>query len=163
MARRPRGGGRAPGAGDGAAGCPGPVRQSGPHPSGRPAQSLVARDLSFRYPDTDRLIFDGLNLSIPAGTSIAIVGQNGAGKTTLAKLLCRLYDPTSGAIEVDGIDLRLFDVEAWRSRITAVFQDFVRFELTLRQNVDPGGTASDQDVRAALADAPTDSPSWIRR
>ena len=121
----------------------------------RPAQSLGLRDLSFRYPDTDRLIFDGLNLSIPAGMSIAIVGQNGAGKTTLAKLLCRLYDPTSGAIEVDGIDLRLFDVEAWRSRIT-VFQDFVRFELTLRQNVDPGGTASDQDVRAALADAGAD-------
>ena len=133
-----------------------PVPRQGPHPSGRPAQSLGARDLSFRYPDTDRLIFDGLNLSIPAGTSIAIVGQNGAGKTTLAKLLCRLYDPTSGAIEVDGIDLRLFDVEAWRSRITAVFQDFVRFELTLRQNVDPGGTASDQDVRAALADAGAD-------
>jgi ATP-binding cassette, subfamily B, bacterial len=125
-------------------------------PSGRPAHSLRVRDLSFRYPDTDRLIFDGLDLTIPAGMSLAIVGQNGAGKTTLAKLLCRLYDPTSGAIAVDGIDLRSFDVDAWRRRITAVFQDFIRFELTLRQNVDPGGTATDGEVRAALADAGAD-------
>ena len=75
---------------------------------------------------------------------------------TLAKLLCRLYDPISGAIEVDGVDLRSFDVDAWRRRVTAVFQDFVRFQLTLRQNVDPGGTATDDDVRAALADAGAD-------
>jgi len=128
----------------------------GQDPSGRPAHSLRVRDLSFRYLDTNRLIFDGLDLTIPAGMSLAIVGQNGAGKTTLAKLLCRLYDPTSGAIEVDGIDLRSFDVDAWRRRITAVFQDFIRFELTLRQNVDPGGTATDDDVRAALADAGAD-------
>ena len=128
----------------------------GQDPRGRPAHSLRVRDLSFRYPDTDRLIFDGLDLTIPAGMSLAIVGQNGAGKTTLAKLLCRLYDPTSGAIEVDGIDLRSFDVDAWRRRITAVFQDFVRFELTLRKNVDPGGTATDDDVLAALADAGAD-------
>jgi ATP-binding cassette, subfamily B, bacterial len=128
----------------------------GQDPRGRPAHSLRVRDLSFRYPDTDRLIFDGLDLTIPAGMSLAIVGQNGAGKTTLAKLLCRLYDPTSGAIEVDGIDLRSFDVDPWRRRITAVFQDFVRFELTLRQNVDPSGTATDDDVLAALADAGAD-------
>jgi ATP-binding cassette subfamily B protein len=128
----------------------------GQDPRGRPAHSLQVRDLSFRYPDTDRLIFDGLDLTIPAGMSLAIVGQNGAGKTTLAKLLCRLYDPTSGAIEVDGIDLRSFDVDPWRRRITAVFQDFVRFELTLRQNVDPSGTATDDDVLAALADAGAD-------
>jgi hypothetical protein len=65
------------------------------------------------------------SLEIPAGTSLAIVGQNGAGKTTLAKLLCRLYDPQSGAIEVDGVDLRDLDLESWRRRVTAVFQDFV--------------------------------------
>jgi ABC-type multidrug transport system fused ATPase/permease subunit len=62
----------------------------GHNPSGRPAHSLGVRDLSFRYPDTNRLIFDGPDLTAPAGTSLAIVGQNGAGKTTLAKLLCRL-------------------------------------------------------------------------
>jgi len=128
---------------------PGPIEDA----SGRPARSIAVRELSFRYPNTDRLVFNRLNLTIPAGTSLAIVGQNGAGKTTLAKLLCRFYDPTSGAIEVDGIDLRSFDVTAWRSRVTAVFQDFVRFELSLRDNVDPGGVATEAEVRAALSDA----------
>ena len=80
------------------------------------------------------------------------MGQNGAGKTTLAKLLCRLYDPTSGAMEVDGVDLRDLDVVAWRARVAAVFQDFTRFELSLRENVAPRG-ASDDDVLAALTAA----------
>ena len=130
------------------------VSTSDPEPAqGRPAESVVIRDLSFHYPGTERLIFDRLDLAIPSGTSLAIVGQNGAGKTTLAKLLCRLYDPDAGAIEVDGVDLRSLDVDAWRGRVTAVFQDFVRFELSLRDNVDPAGKASEEDVRAALADA----------
>ena len=90
---------------------------------------------------------------MPAGTSLAIVGQNGAGKTTLAKLLCRLYDPTGGAILVDGVDLRSFELAGWRRRLAAVFQDFVRFELSLRDNVDPAREASDDDIRAALVDA----------
>src|SRR5262249_35311830 len=76
----------------------------------------------------------------------------GAGKTTLAKLLCRLYDPHSGSIEIDGIDLREFDLDSWRARVTAVFQDFTRFELPLRNNVAPGG-ASDETIQGALADA----------
>ena len=84
------------------------------------------------------------------------MGQNGAGKTTLAKLLCRLYDPDEGAIVVDGIDLRRIDLAEWRNGVTAVFQDFVRFELSLRENVDPGGQADDAAVRAALADAGAD-------
>ena len=94
-------------------------------------------------------MLDGFDLTIPAGTSLAIVGQNGAGKTTLAKLLCRLYDPQSGAIEVDGVDLRDLDLRSWRSRLAAVFQDFIRFELPLRDNVAPAG-APDEVVRAAL-------------
>jgi ABC-type multidrug transport system fused ATPase/permease subunit len=77
------------------------------------------------------------------------VGQNGAGKTTIAKLLCRLYDPQAGAIEIDGIDVREYDVASWRSRITAVFQDFLRFELSLRENVAPAG-APDDIVQGAL-------------
>ena len=125
-----------------------------PEPAiGRPAECITVRELSFRYPNTNRLIFDRLDLTIPAGTSLAIVGQNGAGKTTLAKLLCRFYDPSSGAIEVDGVDLRSLDVAAWRSRVTAVFQDFVRFELSLRRNVDPSGVAAEEQVRAALVEA----------
>jgi ABC-type multidrug transport system fused ATPase/permease subunit len=94
-------------------------------------------------------VLDGFDLTIPAGSSLAIVGQNGAGKTTLAKLLCRLYDPAAGAIEVDGIDLRTFDLTQWRGRLSAVFQDFIRFELPLRDNVAPDG-APDDVIRKAL-------------
>ena len=127
----------------------------------RPAASLPARDIRFRdvtfaYPcpstplgASGPPVLEHFDLTIPAGSSIAIVGQNGAGKTTLAKLLCRLYDPQSGAIEIDGVDLREIDVASWRSRLTAVFQDFIRLELPLRDNVAPSG-APDEVVRAAL-------------
>ncbi|MEU0092892.1 ABC transporter ATP-binding protein [Kribbella sp. NPDC006257] len=110
------------------------------------------RDLSFSYPRSSRAVFDGLELEIPAGSSLAVVGQNGAGKTTLAKLLCRFYDPSSGAIEIDGSDLRDLDVDGYRTRVAAVFQDFLRLELSLRDNVAPGG-APEADILAALADA----------
>ncbi len=123
--------------------------------AGLPAAEIRFRDVTFAYPRTDREVLRGLDLTIPAGSSLAIVGQNGAGKTTLAKLLCRLYDPTGGAIEVDGTDLRDLDVREWRSRVAAVFQDFTRFELPLRENVAPHG-APDEDVLAALADAGAD-------
>jgi ABC-type multidrug transport system fused ATPase/permease subunit len=96
------------------------------------------------------------DLTIPAGSSLAIVGQNGAGKTTIAKLLCRLYDPQSGAILIDGTDLREFDIVSWRARITAVFQDFFRLELPLRDNVAPAG-APDTVVSAALEAAGADN------
>jgi ABC-type multidrug transport system fused ATPase/permease subunit len=119
---------------------------------GAPARELRLRDVTFAYPGAAEPVLAGFDLTIPAGTSLAIVGQNGAGKTTLAKLLCRLYDPQAGAIEVDGVDLRDLDLDAWRARLTAVFQDFIRFELPLRDNVAPAG-ASDEAVRAALAEA----------
>ncbi len=134
----------------GAGALPLGTRQA-PAPHG--GHEVRLRDVTFSYPRTERRVYDGLDLVVPAGRSLAIVGQNGAGKTTLAKLLCRLYDPTSGTIEVDGIDLRTVDLDAWRAQVTAVFQDFVRFELSLRENVDPGGTAPDDVVRAALAEA----------
>jgi ABC-type multidrug transport system fused ATPase/permease subunit len=127
----------------------------------RPAQGIPAREIRFRnvrfaYPTTEtRSVLEGLDLTIPAGSSLAIVGQNGAGKTTLAKLLCRLYDPQAGAIEVDGIDLRELNLDGWRARVAAVFQDFIRFELSLRDNVAPAG-APDEVVRAALAEAGAD-------
>jgi ABC-type multidrug transport system fused ATPase/permease subunit len=89
---------------------------------------------------------------VPAGSSLAIVGQNGAGKTTLAKLLCRFYDPQGGAIEIDGVDLRDLPLDNWRRRVTAVFQDFTRFELPLRDNVAPAG-APDGTIQQALTDA----------
>ncbi len=116
-----------------------------------PARDIRFRDLTFAYPGGPPVL-DHFDLTIPAGSSLAIVGQNGAGKTTLAKLLCRLYDPQTGGIEIDGEDLRTLDIASWRSRVTAVFQDFIRFELPLRDNVAPSG-ASDEAVRAALASA----------
>jgi ATP-binding cassette, subfamily B, bacterial len=120
--------------------------------AGMPASEISFRDLTFAYETGDRPVLDGFDLSIPAGSSLAIVGQNGAGKTTLAKLLCRLHDPQGGAVTVDGVDLRQLDLDEWRRRVTAVFQDFIRFELTLRENVAPAG-APDEDVLAALEQA----------
>ncbi len=117
-----------------------------------PAREIRFRNVRFAYPTRGQPVLEGFDLVVPAGTSLAIVGQNGAGKTTLAKLLCRLYDPQSGSIEVDGVDLRTLDVDRWRARVTAVFQDFTRFELPLRDNVAPGG-APDAVIRAALTDA----------
>ena len=116
---------------------------------GLPAREIRFQDVTFAYPGASEPVLDGFSLTIPAGTSLAIVGLNGAGKTTLAKLLCRLYNPQSGTIEVDGVDLGLLDLDSWRTRLTAVFQDFVRFELSLRENVAPAG-APDEAVRSAL-------------
>jgi len=117
-----------------------------------PAREIRFRNVRFAYPGAAQPVLDHFDLTIPAGSSLAIVGQNGAGKTTLAKLLCRLYDPQEGGIEIDGVDLCTLNVEAWRARLTAVFQDFIRFELPLRDNVAPVGTPDDM-IQAALVEA----------
>ncbi len=140
-----------------------PGLRSGHLPVAATASDIVCRTVSFAYPSTEggtdgrrgRAVLDGFDLHVPAGTSLAIVGQNGAGKTTLAKLLCRLYDPDGGAIEIDGVALPDLDTTAWRNHVTAVFQDFIRFELPLRVNVAPQG-APDEVIRAALVDAGAD-------
>jgi ABC-type multidrug transport system fused ATPase/permease subunit len=120
---------------------------------GPPLGEIRFRDVTFAYPTVEGApILDHFDLTIPAGSSLAIVGQNGAGKTTLAKLLCRLYDPQGGAIDIDGRDLRTLDLDGWRSQLAAVFQDFIKFELPLRDNVAPRG-GPDDVVSAALADA----------
>ncbi len=93
------------------------------------------RDVSFSYPGSEAAVLSGLDLEIPAGQRLAIVGLNGAGKTTLVKLLCRLYDPDSGSIEVDGICLRDMDPVEWRTRIGVLFQDFIHFRLPATDNV----------------------------
>ena len=117
------------------------------------AHEIRLRDVTFAYPTAGAApVLEHFDLTIPAGSSLAIVGQNGAGKTTIAKLLCRLYDPQSGGIEIDGVDLREVDLASWRARIAAVFQDFIRLELPLRDNVAPRG-APDQVVRDALESA----------
>jgi ABC-type multidrug transport system fused ATPase/permease subunit len=114
----------------------------------QPAKDIRFRDVTFAYPG-GAPVLEHFDLTIPAGSSLAIVGQNGAGKTTLAKLLCRLYDPQDGAIEVDGVDIRAFEIASWRARVTAVFQDFIRLERPLRDNVAPGG-ALDAAIERAL-------------
>jgi ABC-type multidrug transport system fused ATPase/permease subunit len=119
--------------------------------AGTPAREVRFREVTFAYPGGPPVL-EGFNLTIPAGSSIAIVGQNGAGKTTLAKLLCRLYDPQHGTIEIDGVDLRDYSLVEWRERLAAVFQDFIRFELPLRDNVAPAG-APDDIVRVSLESA----------
>ncbi|HEY2433257.1 MAG TPA: ABC transporter ATP-binding protein [Vicinamibacterales bacterium] len=132
--------------------------------AGRPAHEIRFRGVSFAYPvaagstDPAYQVLDGFDLTIPSGQSLAIVGSNGAGKTTLAKLLCRLYDPQQGTIEVDGVDVRELSLDAWRARVTAVFQDFTRFEWPLGDNVAPAGapvaaieTALQQAGAAGLA------------
>ena len=129
------------------------MASAGGLPSGRrtavelPAREIRFRNVTFAYPG-GATVLEGFDLAIPAGSSLAIVGQNGAGKTTLAKLLCRLYDPQGGVIEVDATDLRDLDVTAWRSRLAAVFQDFVHLELPLRDNVAPSGAPDDVVLQA---------------
>lgn len=106
---------------------------------------ITFEGVSFAYPGTDRKVLDGLDLFIPAGGSLALVGENGAGKTTLIKLLCRLYDPTEGRILLDGIDIRTFDLEELRTRLAVIFQDFVHYQLTARDNVGFGAVSRGND------------------
>ncbi|HVX45505.1 MAG TPA: ABC transporter ATP-binding protein [Mycobacteriales bacterium] len=122
---------------------------------GLPQRQIRFENVSFAYRADARPILDGLDLTIEAGTSLAIVGQNGAGKTTLVKLLARLYDPTVGTISADGTDLRTLAPDSWRAQIAAAFQDFVRYQLPLRENVAPAG-APDGVVRTALERAGAD-------
>jgi ATP-binding cassette subfamily B protein len=94
--------------------------------------------VSFAYPGTDRLVLDDVNLELPAGAVVAVVGENGAGKTTLVKLLGKLYEPSTGRILIDGIDLARMPADEWRARLAGAFQDFFRFEFRARQTVGVG-------------------------
>lgn len=118
---------------------------------------IEARHVSKRFPGVTAL--DDVSVAVRPGTVHAIVGENGAGKTTLVKLLCRLYQPTSGRILIDGMDLARMPVEAWRARMTGAFQDFFRFELTARHSVGVGDVArldDDHAVTMAVARAGAD-------
>ena len=108
-----------------------------PTPS-RTTTGIVFDNVTFRYPGTDRVVLGGVNLELPAGSTVAIVGENGAGKTTLVKLLCRFYEPQEGQMLLDGVDIRRFDIAEWRERIASGFQDFARFELIAQQTVGVG-------------------------
>ena len=101
----------------------------------RPAQGVRFHDVCFRYPGRTEYALRDINLEIKAGQVIALVGPNGSGKTTIAKLVPRLYDPTSGRITVDGIDLRHLEPEDWQRRVSVVFQDFLQYPLSALDNI----------------------------
>ncbi|MDQ1514649.1 MAG: ATP-binding cassette, subfamily bacterial [Actinomycetota bacterium] len=119
------------------------------HPGGSPVEAIRMENLTFAYPRSDGPVLKDLDLTIRAGQSLAIVGENGAGKTTLVNLLCGFYEPTQGRITVDGVDLAEIDKRAWQRRIAAVFQEFAKYPLTLRENVVLGhpGRAADYETR----------------
>ncbi len=102
------------------------------------ANGIIFENVSFKYPATDTVVLQDVNLTLPAGSVVAIVGENGAGKSTLTKLLCRLYDPTEGHITVDGVDLATIDPGLWRERLGGAFQDFFRFEFLAANSVGLG-------------------------
>ena len=104
----------------------------------QPADGIRFEKVGFSYPDSERPVLVDIDLHVPAGTSLALVGENGSGKTTLIKLLTRLYQPTSGRILLDGQDLRDWDETALRQRIGVIFQDFVRYQLIVGENIGAG-------------------------
>ena len=111
------------------------------HPKPMPrriAQGICLEHVTFRYPGMDRDVLQDVDLTIRAGEHVALVGENGSGKTTLVKLLCRLYDPTGGRILIDGTDIREFPLEELRASFSALFQDFVRYQMTAGENVRMG-------------------------
>jgi ATP-binding cassette subfamily B protein len=101
-----------------------------------PLQKKIAfENVSFQYSNSNRQALQNINLTIKPGETIALVGENGSGKTTLIKLLCRLYDPTSGKITVDGIDLRLLKIDDLRRQISVIFQDYAKYHFTAEENI----------------------------
>ncbi|WBB53732.1 ABC transporter ATP-binding protein [Verrucosispora sp. WMMD573] len=131
------------------------IARQAPEPADEELPSTISGgidlvDVGFTYPGTDRPVLADVNLHLPAGTTVALVGENGSGKTTLVKLLCRFYQPTAGTIKVDGVDLQRVPLDRWRSRIAAGFQDFVRFELTAQRAVAVGDLTVLDDREAAL-------------
>jgi ATP-binding cassette, subfamily B, bacterial len=117
-----------------------PAAQAGPDSDagsavGRPARSIRFESVAYRYPGSDAPVYEGLDLELTAGQSLALVGANGAGKTTLVTLLARLREPTGGRITVDGVDLREMDARSWQRQVAVVNQDFGRYPLTARENI----------------------------
>jgi ATP-binding cassette subfamily B protein len=115
-------------------------RDPAPVPA-RLQQGIMLEGVQFRYPGTETDVLKHVDLLLPAGKTVAVVGDNGGGKTTLIKLLCRFYEPTSGRITADGVDLRKFSTVDWRRRVSAGFQDFGRLQLLARESIGVGEAA----------------------
>jgi ATP-binding cassette subfamily B protein len=118
------------------------------------ASGIRFERVSFAYPGTSRLVLDDVNLEVPAGAVVALVGENGAGKSTLVKLLAKMYEPTSGRILIDDVPLSAITAESWRERLAGAFQDFFRFELRALQSIGLGDVPRVED-RAAVSIAAT--------
>jgi ATP-binding cassette, subfamily B, bacterial len=116
----------------------------------RLVEGIRFEHVSFSYPGTDRLVLDDVNLALPAGAVVAIVGENGAGKTTLVKLLAKLYEPNSGKILIDGAELGRMRADEWRTRLAGAFQDFFRFEFRARHTVGIGDVPRLDDEPAVV-------------
>jgi ATP-binding cassette subfamily B protein len=101
--------------------------------------------VGFRYPGSEHWAVRGLDFSLSPGERLALVGENGAGKTTLVKLLARLYDPTEGRILLDGVDLREYDIDSLRRNVGVIFQDFVRYDFMLKENIAVGNISRVED------------------
>jgi ATP-binding cassette subfamily B protein len=117
----------------------------------RLSEGIRLEGVSFTYPGTDRRVLDGIDLTLPAGSVVALLGENGAGKTTLVKLLCKLYEPTAGRILVDGAPLARMRAEDWRLRLSGAFQDFFRFEFRARHSVGVGDLPRLDDESAVVS------------
>jgi ATP-binding cassette, subfamily B, bacterial len=109
---------------------------------------FVFENVGFRYPGSETWAVRGLDFALAPGERLALVGENGAGKTTLVKLLARLYDPSEGRILLDGVDLREYDVESLRRNVGVIFQDFVRYDFLLRENIAVGNIDRLEDTPA---------------
>jgi ATP-binding cassette subfamily B protein len=116
----------------------------------RLAQGVRFEHVSFTYPGTERLVLDDVNLELPAGAVVALVGENGAGKTTLVKLLAKLYEPSAGRILIDEAELARMPADEWRARLAGAFQDFFRFEFRARQTVGVGDVPRFDDESAVV-------------
>ena len=136
-----------------------------PVPVPRPMKTgILFEQVSFKYPGGRRYVLENISLSIAPGEVVALVGENGSGKTTLIKLLCRLYDPTEGKIKMDGLDIRNYGSAALRREISVVFQDFVRYHMTARENIRLGNielSAENQKIDEAAGN--TGADELIRR
>ncbi len=122
--------------------CPRPIRKG-----------IEFQNVSFAYPGTSRLVLKNLNLHLNHEERIALIGENGEGKTTIVKLLMRLYDPTEGAIQLDGVDLREYDLEDYTSQVAVIFQDFMRYDMTARENIAIGRITETENFAGIVAAA----------
>ncbi|HEY1472335.1 MAG TPA: ABC transporter ATP-binding protein [Candidatus Acidoferrum sp.] len=123
-------------------------------PCPRPIRSEIEfRDVSFSYPGAQRPVLRNLNLHFGQGERLALIGENGQGKTTIVKLLTRLYDPTEGAIYLDGVDLREYDLDDYTSQIAVIFQDFMRYDMTVLENIGIGRIGKSRNLSEVVAAA----------